>query len=52
MCTFVSKVKVAERKGADAVIIVDKADSTKTAEEIQNLIVADDGYGVNKDTNE
>jgi hypothetical protein len=47
MCTFVSKVKVAERKGADAVIIVDKADSTKTAEEIQNLIVADDGYGVN-----
>merc|ERR1719247_3278063 len=47
MCTFVSKVKVAEKKGADAVIIVDKADSTKTAEEIQNLIVADDGYGVN-----
>jgi hypothetical protein len=47
MCTFVSKVKVAERKGADAVIIVDKADSKKTPEEIQNIIVADDGYGVN-----
>lgn len=44
-CTFVTKVKVASAKGAHAVIIVDKEDSTLTAHDLQNIIVADDGYG-------
>merc|ERR1719181_1919131 len=45
-CTFVTKVRVAqEAKGAHAVIIVDQESSSYTSETIQNLIVADDGYG-------
>lgn len=44
-CTFVTKVKVASAKGAHAVIIVDKEDSSLTAHDLQNIIVADDGYG-------
>ena len=40
-----TKVKVASAKGAHAVIIVDKEDSTLTAHDLQNIIVADDGYG-------
>jgi len=44
-CTFVTKVRIASAKGAHAVIIVDKDDSTLTSQQIQNIIVADDGYG-------
>jgi hypothetical protein len=44
-CTFVTKAKVASEKGAHAVIIVDKEDSTLTSRDVQNLIVADDGFG-------
>jgi len=44
-CTFVTKVRVAERKAAHAVIVVDKASSTMTAEEIQHVMMADDGSG-------
>merc|ERR1719331_3742519 len=44
-CTFVTKVKVASKKGAHAVIIVDKEDSQLTSHDLQNIIVADDGYG-------
>lgn len=46
-CTFVTKVLVAQKKRANAVIIVDAEDSTYTAADIQNMIVADDGYGAN-----
>ncbi|CAE7880294.1 VSR7 [Symbiodinium sp. KB8] len=46
-CSFVTKVKVARRKHAHAVIIVDKKDSTLTSQDIRNIIVADDGYGSN-----
>ena len=38
-CTFVHKVQVAQAKGADAVVIVDSEDSTRTPEDIQNIIV-------------
>lgn len=44
-CTFVTKVRVAEGKDAHAVIVVDKESSTKTPEEIQHVVVADDGWG-------
>lgn len=44
-CTFVTKVRIASAKGAHAVIIVDKESSTLTSKDIQNIIVADDGYG-------
>mmetsp|Transcript_45430 Transcript_45430/g.140813 ORF Transcript_45430/g.140813 Transcript_45430/m.140813 type:complete len:458 (+) Transcript_45430:2-1375(+) len=44
-CSFVTKVRVARAKGAHAVIIVDKEDSTKTVKQIRRIIVADDGYG-------
>lgn len=44
-CTFVTKVRVASSKGAHAVIIVDKEDSQLTSHDLQNIIVADDGYG-------
>ena len=41
-----AEVRVAqEKKGAHAVIIVDQESSSYTSETIQNLIVADDGYG-------
>lgn len=45
MCSFVTKVRVAQTKGAHAVIIVDKQDSTLTTRDIRRIIVADDGYG-------
>jgi hypothetical protein len=44
-CSFVTKVRVAQAKGAHAVVIVDKEDSTLTARDIHRIIVADDGYG-------
>lgn len=44
-CSFTTKVKVAREKGAHAVIIVDKADSTLTTADMKRIIVADDGYG-------
>lgn len=45
-CSFVTKVKVAAKKGAHAVIIVDREDSTLTGGDLhENIIVADDGYG-------
>lgn len=44
-CTFVTKVKVAEDKHAHAVIVVDRVDSTMTSEEIQHIVMADDGWG-------
>lgn len=44
-CSFVTKVSVARKKGAHAVIIVDKEDSTLTSSDIRRIIVADDGYG-------
>eukprot|EP00913_Durusdinium_trenchii_P035419 g33145.t1 len=48
-CSFVTKVKVAQKKKAHAVIIVDNEGSQKTSKEIQHIIVADDGYGANID---
>lgn len=45
LCSFTTKVRVAMNKGAHAVIIVDKADSTLTAADMKRIIVADDGYG-------
>jgi len=49
ICTFVTKVRVAEQdKDAHAVIIVDRDDSQYVSQgepNIKNLIVADDGYG-------
>jgi len=44
-CSFTQKVKVAYQKGAHAVIVVDKEDSDLTSQDLQNVIVADDGYG-------
>lgn len=44
-CSFVTKVKVASAKGAHAVIIVDREDSPLTSHDLQNIIVADDGFG-------
>jgi coenzyme F420-reducing hydrogenase delta subunit len=44
-CSFVTKAKVASQKGAHAVIIVDKEDSALTSHDLQNIIVADDGFG-------
>ncbi|CAJ1374764.1 unnamed protein product [Effrenium voratum] len=44
-CTFVTKVRIAEEKGAHAVVVVDKETSTKTSEDIQRTVMADDGWG-------
>lgn len=44
-CTFVTKVAVAEAKGAHAAVIVDKESSSMTAEQVQKIVMADDGYG-------
>jgi len=44
-CSFVTKVSVAAKKGAHAVIVIDQEGSTKTPQEIQNEVVSDDGYG-------
>merc|ERR1712066_197993 len=48
-CSFVTKVRVAKAKGAHAVIIVDRENSTLTVRDIRRTIVADDGYGNNID---
>jgi len=42
-CTFVTKAKVAQAKHAHAVIVVDH--SNKPTEEVQKIIMADDGHG-------
>lgn len=44
-CSFVTKVKVASKKGAHAVVIVDAEDSSLSSHALQNIIVADDGFG-------
>eukprot|EP00927_Polykrikos_kofoidii_P020694 TRINITY_DN1984_c0_g1_i3.p1 TRINITY_DN1984_c0_g1~~TRINITY_DN1984_c0_g1_i3.p1 ORF type:complete len:485 (+),score=101.38 TRINITY_DN1984_c0_g1_i3:74-1528(+) len=44
-CSFVTKTRVAAKKGAHALIIVDQEGSTRTAKDLQNIVVADDGYG-------
>jgi len=44
-CSFTTKVKIAYKKGAHAVIIVDREDSDLTAASLQRIIVGDDGYG-------
>ncbi|CAE7250717.1 BP80 [Symbiodinium pilosum] len=46
-CSFTTKVRVAQAKGAHAVIIVDREDSPLTAEKLADIIVADDGFGSN-----
>lgn len=48
-CSFVTKVKIARKKGAHAVVIVDKENSGLTSNDIRRIIVADDGYGDNVD---
>jgi len=44
-CSFSRKVKIAYEKGAHAVIIVDREDSSLTKDDIHRIIVGDDGYG-------
>lgn len=44
-CSFTTKVKIAYKKGAHAVIIVDRDDSSLTTASLKNIIVGDDGYG-------
>lgn len=44
-CSFVQKVRIAQEKNAHAVIMVDKKSSQKTSEEIQRVVMADDGNG-------
>jgi hypothetical protein len=44
-CSFTTKAKVAQAKGAHALIIVDREDSTMTLNDIRNIIVGDDGFG-------
>jgi hypothetical protein len=44
-CTFATKVRVAQAKKAHAVIMIDKKTSQKTPEEIQRVVMADDGSG-------
>lgn len=46
-CSFTTKVKVAYKKGAHAVIFVDREDSDLTSESLKHIIVGDDGYGDN-----
>jgi hypothetical protein len=46
VCTFTTKVRIAQEKGAHAVVIIDKDDSTLTSSSLHNIIVADDGHGV------
>jgi len=47
ICPFTRKVHIASSKGAHAVIFVDTEDSTSTREDLQNMVVGDDGYGGN-----
>jgi len=44
-CSFTTKVKTAYKKGAHAVIIIDREDSDLTTASLKNIIVGDDGYG-------
>jgi len=44
-CTFVTKVRIAQQKGARAVVVVDRETSTLTSKDIQRIIMADDGSG-------
>lgn len=44
-CTFVQKVRIAQEKNAHAVIMVDKQSSKKTSDDLQRVVMADDGYG-------
>jgi len=44
-CTFVTKVQVAEKKQARAVIVVDQENSTMTSQDIQHVVMEDDGRG-------
>mmetsp|Transcript_14381 Transcript_14381/g.36764 ORF Transcript_14381/g.36764 Transcript_14381/m.36764 type:complete len:482 (+) Transcript_14381:71-1516(+) len=44
-CSFTRKVSLAYEKGAHAVLIVDKEDSTLQTKDMSNIIVADDGRG-------
>jgi len=44
-CTFVTKVKVARKKGAHAVIIVDQKSSKLSPKAMEQFIPADDGFG-------
>lgn len=45
LCSFVTKVRVARKKGAHAVVIVDSESSLLTSKDIAAIIVADDGWG-------
>lgn len=44
-CSFVTKVRIAESKGAKAVLIVDHEGLAR--EEVQYIVMADDGWGEN-----
>jgi len=44
VCSVAQKVRVAEAKGAHAVIIVDREDSMFTADDMDSIIVKGDGY--------
>lgn len=44
-CTFVTKVRVAEKKQALAVVVVDYENSTMTSQDIQRVVMEDDGQG-------
>lgn len=44
-CHFVTKVLVAEKKGATAVVIVDSKGSMTEAKHVKKTIMADDGWG-------
>jgi len=44
-CSITEKVKVAYKKGAHAVVVVDKEDSQLTASDMPRVIVKDDGTG-------
>lgn len=48
-CSFVSKVRAAERKGAHAVVIVDDGTMELLTGDIQRVIVGNDGWGDNID---
>ncbi|KYK71799.1 PA domain protein [Toxoplasma gondii TgCatPRC2] len=44
-CNFVNKVKVAQRKGAKAVIVADTKGSLSSQKDVKKVIVSDDGWG-------
>lgn len=46
-CHFVTKVQVAESKGAKAIIIADTEGSMSKSDDIKKIIMADDGWGDN-----